>query len=160
MESCQDGPSWTTLPGPSQSLRPFFYEERSLQVLVQRQPAQGSQTGPQTRGFGRRSAPPPCVQVHGGPGSALREGRGLGAKRKGPLMVMPERLCVSWNGVQGDQDARSCFQAWSRALHHEMLADGPSAGGCGCPGRPWWHTTSVVPGCLDAVEYSSPYLLY
>ena len=47
------------------------------------EPAQGSQTGPQTQGFGRSSAPPPCGQGHGGPGSALSEGRGAGTGGEG-----------------------------------------------------------------------------
>ena len=67
MESCQDGPSWTALPGPSQSLRPFFYAERSLQVLVQRQPAQGSPTGPRLGGLAAAPHRPLVVRSTAGP---------------------------------------------------------------------------------------------
>ena len=56
------------------------------------EPAQGSPTGPQTRGFGCSSAVPPCGQgVKEGPAPAERGTAGLGAKGKGPLMVMPEQ---------------------------------------------------------------------
>ena len=70
---------------------PLFLCGKELAGSCPKAASPGQPDWTQTRGFGRRSAQPPCGQVHGGPGSALREGRGLGAKRKGPLMVMPKQ---------------------------------------------------------------------
>ena len=54
---------------------PLFLCGKELAGSCPKATSPGQPDWTQTRGFGRRSAPPPCGQVHGGPGSALTEGR-------------------------------------------------------------------------------------